>query len=85
VAAWIDHARSVRALYFGDLGEYVQLKDAAASAFAQAGDRRNACGQRARLGYGLLQVGAFLEARACCARCCRRPRGWASRQLVASV
>jgi len=60
--AWIAHARSVRALFQGDLGSYVQLKEAAVRGFERAGDRRDACAQRAKLGYALRELGACEEA-----------------------
>ncbi len=85
VAAWIDHARSVRALYFGDLGAYVRLKGAAVTGFEQAGDRRNACVQRAKLGYGLLQVGAFAEAEQVLRDVLPAAQSLGLGQLVASV
>jgi hypothetical protein len=60
-AAWIDYARSLRALFDGDLGENLRLKEAAVSGFDRAGDERNACIQRVRLGYGSLLIGAHAE------------------------
>ena len=60
--AFIDHGRSVRALMHGDLGAYRGLKAAAADGFDRAGDRRNSCSQRAKLGYAGLLLGAYPEA-----------------------
>ncbi|MGZ6143486.1 MAG: ATP-binding protein, partial [Myxococcales bacterium] len=60
--AFIDHGRAVRALFHGDLGAYRELKASAADGFERAGDRRNACSQRAKLGYASMLLGAFAEA-----------------------
>ncbi len=60
--AFVEHGRSVRALFGGDLGAYRELKASAADLFEHAGDRRNACSQRAKLGYANLMLGAYAEA-----------------------
>jgi len=57
IAGWINHARSIRALFAGDLGEYARLKAEVVRAFEQVGDQRNACSQRGKLGYALREVG----------------------------
>ncbi len=62
IAAWIDHARSLQSLFAGDLGAYAHHKRAAVSLFEEAGDRRNACSQRGKLGYALRELGAHAEA-----------------------
>ncbi len=59
--AWIDYGRSVRALFAGDLGDNVKLKESVVESFERAGDERNACIQRVRLGYAWLIVGAHAE------------------------
>ena len=63
-SAFVAHGLSVRALFSGDLGAYRELKAAAAEGFERAGDRRNACAQKAKLGYANVQLGAFDEAEA---------------------
>ena len=62
--AFVDHGLSVRALFTGDLGAYRELKASAAEGFERAGDRRNACSQRAKLGYAGMLLGAYPEAEA---------------------
>ncbi|HUJ28917.1 MAG TPA: AAA family ATPase, partial [Myxococcales bacterium] len=62
--AFVDHGRSVRALFHGDLGAYRELKAAAAKGFDAAGDRRNACAQKGKLGYSGILLGAYAEAEA---------------------
>lgn len=58
VAAWVDYASSVRALFAGDLGDNVKLKEDAVAGYERAGDQRNACIQRVRLGYAWSAIGA---------------------------
>jgi tetratricopeptide (TPR) repeat protein len=61
IVAWIDYALSVRALFAGDLGDNVRLKESVIENFEKAGDHRNACMQRVRLGYGWIVVGSARE------------------------
>ena len=60
--AFVDHGRSVRALFLGDLGAYRELKASAVDGFDRGGDQRNACAQRAKLGYASMLLGAYSEA-----------------------
>jgi tetratricopeptide (TPR) repeat protein len=60
-AAWIDYARSVRALFAGDIGENLVLKQATVAGFERAGDERTACIMRVRAGYASLLLGAHEE------------------------
>ena len=62
VAVRLEQARGFRALYSGDLANYLKYTRAALAGFRRLGDRRNACAQSASLGYGSLSVGAVEEA-----------------------
>jgi tetratricopeptide (TPR) repeat protein len=62
--AWIDDGRSVVALFDGDFGTYAKYKQTVAAGFAAAGDQRNTCIQRVRLGYARILLGAYAEAAA---------------------
>jgi eukaryotic-like serine/threonine-protein kinase len=62
ILARIYQARSSRAMFAGDAGEYVVSEQAAALAFEQAGDLRYACMQHGHLGYAYLEIGAYAEA-----------------------
>ena len=57
-AVRLDQARGFRALYSGDLANYLKYTRAALRGFQRLGDRRNSCAQSASLGYGSLSVGA---------------------------
>ncbi len=59
VAAWVLEARAVWAGSADDPGARVQLADAAADSFEQAGDLRNACLQRVSVGYAYVEIGAY--------------------------
>ncbi|WP_437581969.1 protein kinase domain-containing protein [Sorangium sp. So ce887] len=59
VGAHLHQARSYLAMCAGDLGAGVSGLEAAALAFEQAGDHRNACNMRANLGVGYAELGDF--------------------------
>ena len=59
VRAWIDVASAEIALHSGDLTAYVQHIHSAVELFTSASDLRNACMQRANLGNGFMQLGAY--------------------------
>jgi tetratricopeptide (TPR) repeat protein/tRNA A-37 threonylcarbamoyl transferase component Bud32 len=58
VAGRIHAARALRARYGGDAGGNLAEIERAAACFDAAGDRRNACVRRERLGYAHLELGA---------------------------
>ncbi|WP_437596228.1 protein kinase [Sorangium sp. So ce590] len=62
VDAHLHQARSYLAMCAGDLGAGVSGMEAAALAFEQAGDHRNACTMRANLGSGYAELGDFERA-----------------------
>ncbi|WP_437574003.1 protein kinase domain-containing protein [Sorangium sp. So ce887] len=62
VDARLHEARSYLAMCAGDLGAGVSGLEAAALAFEQAGDHRNACNMRANLGNGYTELGDFERA-----------------------
>ncbi len=59
VAAWVLEARAVWAGAADDPGARIELADAAADSFEQAGDLRNACLQRVSVGYAYVEIGAY--------------------------
>ncbi len=63
VQAWILVATAELATYGGDPAGYLKQLEAAVTLFAEAGDVRNACLQRANIGNGYLQLGAYARAR----------------------
>jgi tetratricopeptide (TPR) repeat protein len=62
VQARVYQARSARSQLRGDAGAYLETERAALACFERAGDLRNACLQRANLGYACLEIGAYDEA-----------------------
>jgi len=58
VAGRIHAARALRARYAGDAAGNLAGVERAAACFDAAGDRRNACVRRERLGYAYLEVGS---------------------------
>jgi len=64
VVAWIYPARAYGALFAGDPGTYLQLCDAAAGRFAEAGDLRSVANTSVHLGFAYIEVGAYREAEA---------------------
>jgi tetratricopeptide (TPR) repeat protein len=62
IRARIQQARSSRAMYAGDAGEYLEMETAAVESFEQAGDVRSATMQRGYAGYACLEMGAWAEA-----------------------
>ena len=62
VRARIDMLRGLRALAAGDPGTYVQLHALAAVSFDETGDARAAASARLSVGYGHLEIGAYVEA-----------------------
>jgi serine/threonine protein kinase/tetratricopeptide (TPR) repeat protein len=63
VRGWIFVAVAEIASYRGDPTAYIQHLEAAVACFSEAGDVRNACLQRANIGNGYMQVGAFARAK----------------------
>jgi eukaryotic-like serine/threonine-protein kinase len=64
VRAWIDVAGSEFAVHAGDPTGYLTRLEAAVVGFAEAGDARNACLQRANIGNAYMQLGAYARAKA---------------------
>jgi tetratricopeptide (TPR) repeat protein len=62
VRARLHSACAKRAQYEGDLGAFLEHRQAAADDLAQAGDLRNACVERANVGFALLELGSYAEA-----------------------
>jgi tetratricopeptide (TPR) repeat protein len=62
VVAWIHHARAFGALYAGDPGAYLNLCEAAAAKFEQAGDLRSVASARVHLGFAYIEVGGWGDA-----------------------
>jgi serine/threonine protein kinase/tetratricopeptide (TPR) repeat protein len=60
VAGWIEFIRGLRALYLGDVGDAIAFIAQGAEHFERAGDLRNACMQKVRLGYMLTLVGMYV-------------------------
>ncbi len=57
VAGRIHAVRALRARFAGDVARNLREVEAAAACFDRAGDRRNACVRRERLGYAHLELG----------------------------
>ena len=55
--AWVHTLRASRALHGGDYDSYLDGTEHAIAEFRRAGDARNECNQRVRLGFGYLEVG----------------------------
>ncbi|MFO0760165.1 MAG: serine/threonine-protein kinase [Byssovorax sp.] len=64
VRAWLDVAAAELALHGGDPTAYLRHLESAVACFGEAGDARNACLQRANIGNGYMQLGAFARAKA---------------------
>jgi eukaryotic-like serine/threonine-protein kinase len=64
VQAWIDIGKAELALHFGDLTTHLQMLESAVVCFADAGDPRNACLQRANIGNAYMQLGVYEGAEA---------------------
>ncbi len=62
VLARMHQARALLALGSGDRAGYLELTEAAAAAFEQAGDLRSACLQRMNAGYAKMTLGAHAAA-----------------------
>ena len=60
--AWIHRADATRALCAGDLGAYLELLDAAVTAFERAGDVREPCSERVNAGFARLALGLYEDA-----------------------
>ena len=60
--AWLHTTHAARALHVGEISEYLEGTAAAVRAYDLAGDRRHACNQRVRLGYGFIGVGELQAA-----------------------
>jgi serine/threonine protein kinase/tetratricopeptide (TPR) repeat protein len=63
VRAWIFVAAAELAMYGGDPAGYIKHLENAVTCFAEAGDARNACLQRANIGNGYMQLGAYARAK----------------------
>ena len=63
VRAWLDVAESELALHAGDPTTYLTRLESAVAGFAEAGDARNACLQRANIGNAYMQLGAYARAK----------------------
>jgi tetratricopeptide (TPR) repeat protein len=63
VRAWIFVAAAELAMHGGDPAGYLQHLEAAVTCFSEAGDVRNACLQRANIGNGYMQLGAYALAK----------------------
>ena len=64
VRAWLDVADSELALHAGDPTTYLTRLESAVVGFAETGDARNACLQRANIGNAYMQLGAYARAKA---------------------
>jgi tetratricopeptide (TPR) repeat protein len=63
VRAWIFVAAAEFAMHTGDPTGYLAHLEAAVVGFADAGDARNACLQRANIGNAYMQLGAYARAK----------------------
>jgi tetratricopeptide (TPR) repeat protein/tRNA A-37 threonylcarbamoyl transferase component Bud32 len=63
VRAWIYVTIAELAMHEGDPAGYLAHLEHAVAFFAEAGDARNACLQRANIGNGYLQLGAYARAK----------------------
>jgi serine/threonine protein kinase/tetratricopeptide (TPR) repeat protein len=64
VRAWLDVAAAELSLHTGDPTAYLKHLESAVAGFGETGDARNACLQRANIGNGYMQLGAFARAKA---------------------
>ncbi len=64
VRAWLDVAAAELCLHTGDPTAYLRHLEAAVAGFGETGDARNACLQRANIGNGYMQLGAYARAKA---------------------
>lgn len=62
VLARLDRARAIREIYFGDPGDALNFFESAARRFEAFGDLRNACIQRANVGYASMEIGNYEDA-----------------------
>jgi ATP/maltotriose-dependent transcriptional regulator MalT len=62
VLARLDRARAIREIYFGDPGDALNYFESAARRFEAFGDLRNACIQRANVGYASMEIGNYEDA-----------------------
>jgi serine/threonine protein kinase len=63
VRAWLDVTASELALHAGDPTTYLTRLESAVAGFAETGDARNACLQRANIGNAYMQLGAYARAK----------------------
>jgi serine/threonine protein kinase/tetratricopeptide (TPR) repeat protein len=63
VRAWIYVAIAEFAMHGGDPAAYLANLEQGVTCFGEAGDARNACLQRANIGNGYMQLGAYARAR----------------------
>ena len=63
VRAWIFVAAAEFAMHDGDPAGYLPHLEAAIACFAEAGDARNVCLQRANIGNAFMQLGAYARAK----------------------
>ena len=63
VRAWIFVAAAELAMHGGDPAGYLKHLENAVTCFAEAGDARSACLQRANIGNGYMQLGAYARAK----------------------
>jgi tetratricopeptide (TPR) repeat protein len=60
--AWIARVRASRAMFAGDVGQFLLLAKASVAGFERAGDLRNACRQRNSAGFAAIEAGAHADA-----------------------
>src|SRR5262249_57132073 len=63
VRAWILLVIAELGMHHGDPAGYLQHLEQAVAGFVEAGDVRNACLQRANIGNGYMQLGAYARAK----------------------
>ncbi|MEZ4325472.1 MAG: protein kinase [Polyangiales bacterium] len=68
VAAWLHTTFAARAHVAGDWVAYVHGSERAVAAYDDAHDKRHACNQRVRLGYGLIETAQYEQAATVLAR-----------------
>ncbi len=61
-AAWVARAQGTRAMFAGDVGEFLRVAKKACVGFEEAGDLRNACRQQNSAGFAAIECGAHAEA-----------------------
>lgn len=61
IVARVRSAQALRALFAGDVGTNRDLVREAAARFADAGDLRNECIKRERVGYSTMELGAYAD------------------------